>query len=155
MVLHAKLARREFLKTSTRIAGALVLGFYFPTHGQAQERAPGAALRIFKPNAWLRITADNRITVLVEKPELGQGSRTYTPIMIAEELEVDWSAIHVEQAPTIPSIYQGLRTGGSGAWQVRLPRCAKWEPRHAKCLLRLRPSNGKQRTETAERKTAP
>jgi len=52
--------------------------------------------------------------VLVEKPELGQGSRTYTPMMIAEELEVDWSTIHVEQAPTIPSIYQGLRTGGSG-----------------------------------------
>jgi len=62
----------------------------------------------------LRITADNLITVLVEKPELGQGSRTYTPMMIAEELEVDWSTIHVEQAPTIPSIYQGLRTGGSG-----------------------------------------
>jgi isoquinoline 1-oxidoreductase beta subunit len=82
--------------------------------GQTQEPASGASQRIFKPNAWLRITADDQITVLVEKPELGQGSRTYTPMMIAEELEVDWSAIHVEQAPTIPSIYQGLRTGGSG-----------------------------------------
>jgi isoquinoline 1-oxidoreductase beta subunit len=114
MVLQAKLDRREFLKTSTRTGGGLILGFCFPARGQTQEPAPGASLRIFKPNAWLRITADNRITVLVEKPELGQGSRTYTPMMIAEELEVDWSAIHVEQAPTIPSIYQGLRTGGSG-----------------------------------------
>jgi isoquinoline 1-oxidoreductase beta subunit len=114
MVLQAKLYRREFLKTSTKTAGALILGFYFPMRGQTQEPAPGASLRIFKPNAWLRITADNQIIVLVEKPELGQGSRTYTPMMIAEELEVDWSAIHVEQAPTIPSIYQGLRTGGSG-----------------------------------------
>ena len=110
MVLQAKLERREFLKTSTKTGAALILGFCFPVRGQT----PGASLRIFKPNAWLRITADNQITVLVEKPELGQGSRTYTPMMIAEELEVDWSAVHVEQAPTIPSIYQGLRTGGSG-----------------------------------------
>jgi isoquinoline 1-oxidoreductase beta subunit len=114
MVLQAELDRRKFLTTSTRTAGALVLGFYFPLRGRIQEPESGASLRIFKPNAWLRITADNQITVLLEKPELGQGSRTYTPMMIAEELEVDWPAIHVEQAPTIPSIYQGLRTGGSG-----------------------------------------
>jgi isoquinoline 1-oxidoreductase beta subunit len=114
MVPQAKLPRREFLKASTKTAGVLVLGFYFPLHGQTQEPELDALPSIFKPNAWLRITADNQITVLVEKPELGQGSRTYTPMMIAEELEVDWSAIHVEQAPTIPSIYQGLRTGGSG-----------------------------------------
>jgi isoquinoline 1-oxidoreductase beta subunit len=114
MAHRSKLDRREFLKTSTRTAGALILGFSFPLRGQTQEQAFDASLCIFKPNAWLRITGDNQITVLVEKPELGQGSRTYTPMMIAEELEVDWSTIHVEQAPTIPSIYQGLRTGGSG-----------------------------------------
>jgi isoquinoline 1-oxidoreductase beta subunit len=114
MVPRSRLDRREFLKTSTRTAGALILGFYFALRGQPQEQASGRSLRIFKPNAWLRITADNQITILVEKPELGQGSRTYTPMMIAEELEVDWTAIQVEQAPTIPAIYQGLRTGGSG-----------------------------------------
>jgi len=114
MVLQAELDRRKFLTTSAGTAGALIFGFYFPLRGRIQEAESGASLRIFKPNAWLRITADNQISVLVEKPELGQGSRTYTPMMIAEELEVDWSAIHVEQAPTIPSVYQGLRTGGSG-----------------------------------------
>jgi isoquinoline 1-oxidoreductase beta subunit len=114
MVLQVKLARREFLRTSIKTAGALTLGFYFPMRGKSQEPGWGASTSIFRPNAWLRITGDNQITVLVEKPELGQGSRTYTPMMIAEELEVDWSAVHVEQAPTIPSIYQGLRTGGSG-----------------------------------------
>src|SRR4029077_12583138 len=77
------------------------------------ERRAGEA-RVFVPNAWLRIGTDDRVTVLVEKPELGQGSRTYTAMMIAEELEVDWSTIGVEQAPTVPSIYRGLRTGGSG-----------------------------------------
>ncbi len=91
-----------------------MLGFYLPARWKVQEPASGGPLRVFTPNAWLRIAADNQITVLVEKPELGQGSRTYTPMMIAEELEVSWSSIHVEQAPTIASIYQGLRTGGSG-----------------------------------------
>ena len=110
----AQFSRREFLKTSAQTAGALILGFSLPTRAEVREPASGEPFKVFQPNAWLRITADNQITILVEKPELGQGSRTYTPMMIAEELEVDWSTIHVEQAPTIPSIYQGLRTGGSG-----------------------------------------
>jgi isoquinoline 1-oxidoreductase subunit beta len=113
MVSQAQPSRRKFLKTGTQVAGALILGFHLPTSVEAQN-VPGAPVNIFKLNAWLRISTDNQIRVLVEKPELGQGSRTYTPMMIAEELEVDWSTIHVEQAPTIPSIYQGLRTGGSG-----------------------------------------
>lgn len=110
----AQFSRREFLQTSAQTTGALILGFCLPTRRPMQEPASGGPLRVFKPNAWLRITADNQITVLVEKPELGQGSRTYTPMMIAEELEVEWSSIHVEQAPTTPAIYHGLRTGGSG-----------------------------------------
>jgi isoquinoline 1-oxidoreductase beta subunit len=109
----AQFSRREFLKASAQTAGALILGFSLPTRAQARHPASGGPFKVFQPNAWLRITADNQITIFVEKPELGQGSRTYTPMMIAEELEVDWSTIHVEQAPTIPSIYQGLRTGGS------------------------------------------
>jgi len=109
-----QVARREFLRTSIQTAGALVLAFHLPGCKKSQEPASGQTVPSFKPNAWLRIAADNQITVLVEKPELGQGSRTYTATMVAEELEVDWSIIRVEQAPTIPSIYRSLRTGGSG-----------------------------------------
>jgi isoquinoline 1-oxidoreductase subunit beta len=112
MVLASKISRREFLMTSSQVGTAFILGFYLLA-GKAQAKA-SEITPIFKPNAWLRIASDNRITVLVEKPELGQGSRTYVPMMIAEELEVEYSAILVEQAPTIPAIYQGLRTGGSG-----------------------------------------
>ena len=107
MTPRAQASRREFLRTSVQTAGALILGFYLPPRGGNQTPALADPLKVFKPNAWLRITSDNQIVVLVEKPELGQGSRTNTPTMIAEELEVDWPAIHVEQAPTIPSIYQG------------------------------------------------
>lgn len=114
MLPRAQVGRRRFLRTSVQTAGALVLGFHLPGCNSAQKPASRRKVTAFEPNAWLRIAADNQITVLVEKPELGQGSRTYTAMLIAEELEVDWSAIRVEQAPTVPSIYRGLRTGGSG-----------------------------------------
>ena len=69
---------------------------------------------IFKPNAWVRITADNEITILTEIPEMGQGTRTAGVMMLADELEVDWASIHWEQAPANPQIYKHLTTGGSG-----------------------------------------
>jgi isoquinoline 1-oxidoreductase subunit beta len=104
MVPPPTLGRRAFLKAGTATAGALILGFSVSRRERTEQLASDASPRTFTPNAWLRITTDDQITVLVEKPEVGQGSRTYTPMMIAEELEVEWSAIHVEQAPTIPSI---------------------------------------------------
>jgi isoquinoline 1-oxidoreductase subunit beta len=108
----ALIERRQFIRGSAELAGALVLGFYLPRNTERASSA-GAAQK-FKPNAWLVIAPDDQITVFAEKPELGQGSRTYIPMMIAEELDADWSRIRVEQAPTIPMIYKGLRTGGSG-----------------------------------------
>src|SRR5258708_6298066 len=106
--------RREFLAGGASAAAALLLGFHLPASGRARKPALAARSDTFTPNAWLRITPDNQITILAEKPELGQGAWTYTAMMVAEELEVDWSTIRVEQAPTIPSIYKGLHAGGSG-----------------------------------------
>ena len=106
--------RREFLAKSASVSAGLLLGFLLPASGRARNVDSNLASSTFAPNAWLRITPDNRITILAEKPELGQGSWTYTAMMVAEELEVDWSTIQVEQAPTIPLLYKGLRTGGSG-----------------------------------------
>src|SRR5581483_3343402 len=97
-----------------KASGALILGFVLPSSGRAAVDRAGDPAAGFQPNAWLRITADNQVTMRVETPELGQGSQTYTAMMIAEELEIDWSAIKVEPAPTIPAIYSHLHTGGSG-----------------------------------------
>jgi isoquinoline 1-oxidoreductase beta subunit len=119
MATQLEVDRREFLKTGGAGGAALVLGFYLPSRKSriwaARAAGPEASTAPFKPNAWVRITRDNRITLLVEKPEMGQGPRTAIPMMLADELEADWSAIRVEQAPTIPDIYKGLSTGGSGA----------------------------------------
>ena len=111
MIPQAQVSRREFLKTTAKSSASLILGFYLPTHAAAQNVH---ALRVFRPNAWIRITRDNQITVLTEIPEMGQGPRTVDTMMLADELEADWSSIRVEQAPVIPEIYRNLSTGGSG-----------------------------------------
>lgn len=119
MATAIEVNRREFLKTGATGGAALVLGFYLPPRASqslaAQASGAEASGKIFKANAWIRITADNQITLLVEKPEMGQGPQTAVPIMLADELEADWTTIRVEQAPTIPEIYKGLSTGGSSA----------------------------------------
>jgi isoquinoline 1-oxidoreductase beta subunit len=108
-MLTIDIGRREFLKTSTSTGAALILGFYLPQRAKADTEPP-----VFKPNAWVRITADNKVTILVERPEMGQGEQTIAPMLVGEELEVDWSTIRVEQAPTLTDTYKNLSTGGSG-----------------------------------------
>ena len=72
MTTQLEIDRREFLKTTAKGSAALILGFYLPVRGQRQD-IPDS--RVFRPNAWIRITPDNQITVLTEIPEMGQGPR--------------------------------------------------------------------------------
>src|ERR1700721_3583505 len=120
MTMQPEIDRREFLKTTAQGSVALMVGFYLPVRGSGED-IPDS--RVFRPNAWIRITPDNQITVLTEIPEMGQGPRTVDTMMLADELEADWSAISVEQAPVIPETYKNLSTGGSGgtatAWGYR------------------------------------
>jgi len=85
----------------------LVLGFHLPRPGHAESTRGDL-------NAWISITPNNQITLFTEIPEMGQGTRTANAMMLADELEADWSTIRVEQAATIPQIYKKLSTGGSG-----------------------------------------
>jgi isoquinoline 1-oxidoreductase subunit beta len=107
------LNRRTFLKTSAAGGAALLVGFHLPASAydpaQAQEKP------LINPfNAWVRITPDNRVTLILAKSEMGQGVMTALPMILAEELCVDWQQVNVEQAPTNPKIYD-LGTGGSGS----------------------------------------
>ncbi len=114
------LDRRSVLKTGIGGSAALILGFWLPRRGEAQAAAPAVAS--YRANAWISIGSDDRITLLTEVPEMGQGTRTANSMMLAEELEADWNAIRVEQAPTIPAVYHHLGTGGSGG------TAQTWEP---------------------------
>jgi isoquinoline 1-oxidoreductase beta subunit len=117
----AAIDRREFVKAGVSGGAALILGFYRPKSGQAQTHAPASG-GLYKANAWISITPDDRITLLTEIPEMGQGTRTANAMMLADELEADWTTIRVEQAPTIPAVYKHLHTGGSGG------TAGTWEP---------------------------
>lgn len=114
MITALSMDRREFLKTGA----ALIIAFYLPASSRAKDLSSSTS-RQFRPNAWICITPDNVTTVFVEIPELGQGSRTVDAMLIAEELEVDWATLRVEQAPTDPAIYKHLSTGGSGGTMGR------------------------------------
>jgi isoquinoline 1-oxidoreductase beta subunit len=107
------LSRRELLKASALVGGGLMLGLTLP------QRATAAALGKAggQPVAWLRIAPDNTITVLVDRSEMGQGVYTSMTQLLAEELEVEPSAVCVTAAPAgdayINALLGGQLTGGS------------------------------------------
>src|SRR5207253_206355 len=90
-----QITRREFLETAG-VAG-LVIGFHLPATGRQAMRGGTAAA--FAPNAWLRIGADESVLVVVDRSEMGQGVTTSLPMLLAEELEADWSKVRIESAP--------------------------------------------------------
>ncbi len=106
--------RRDFLKVSALAGGGLVLAISLPGCGRKQPMGTAAG---GMPNAWLKIGGDNRITVLVDRSEMGQGVYTALPMLLAEELEVPLAAIAVEAAPSGPAYFNQLIgvqiTGGS------------------------------------------
>jgi isoquinoline 1-oxidoreductase beta subunit len=112
----AGLSRRGFLKTAGAATGGLVLGFMLPG---ANRFANAADARVYAPNAFLRVAPDNTITVIVNRLEFGQGVHTSLPMLIAEELDADWSQMRGELAPA-GDVYKdpafGIQiTGGSGS----------------------------------------
>src|SRR4030095_15732222 len=110
--------RRSFLKTGAAAGAGLWVGFTIPASA-ADDPAQQQEKKTPNPfNAWVHISPDNRITLILEKSEMGQGIMTAVPMILAEELCVDWKNVIVQQAPTDPDIYNH-GTGGSG----RVARC--------------------------------
>ena len=109
-------ARRDFLKVGAAAGGGLVLGFHLPFGGEAVAQAAG---KPFAPNAFIRIGTDDQVTVVVAKAEMGQGVYTSLPMLVAEDLEADWSKVRVESAPVDPAYNRpgmGMQmTGGSSS----------------------------------------
>jgi isoquinoline 1-oxidoreductase subunit beta len=108
------LNRREFVAAGIAAGAGLVVGFYLP-HGKNSSK------EAFSPNAYLRITPANRITIVVARSEMGQGVRTALPMILAEELEADWKQIEIEQAGA-STLYGDQTTGGSASVRTT------WDP---------------------------
>lgn len=112
-------SRRDFIKGGASLAAGLVIGFYLPIKGGRAYAADAPSKPVYPPNAFIRIAPDDSITIVVNKSEMGQGVYTSLPMLIAEELEADWSRIKVESAP-VAAVYNhtgfGMQmTGGSSS----------------------------------------
>ena len=106
--------RRDFLKKTAAGGAALVVGLHW-TPGALAKQGEDQEKKTPNPfDAWVRITPDNRVTLVLGKSEMGQGVYTSLPMILAEELYLDWKQVRVEQAPTDPKIYDH-GTGGSGS----------------------------------------
>ena len=119
--------RRDFIRASAIAGGGLLLGFHLPRHSRLTNTLEALAptAEPFAPNAWIRIAADGAITIVVDRSEMGQGVNTALPMLIAEELDADWSGIRIEQAAVDPvynnRLFGSQATGGSSSirssWQ--------------------------------------
>jgi len=105
----ANSSRRDFCKRAAAAGGGLVLAMTLPAFGgRSRSRAPAAGGQL---NAWLQVAADNSITVIVDRSEMGQGVYTALPMLLAEELEIDLARINVVAAP-VGDAYVNALNGG-------------------------------------------
>src|SRR5256886_2342082 len=113
MRASSNVTRREFLEIATVAGAGLVIGFHIP----AGARFGPTPVAPFTPNAWLRINPDESVLVMVDRSEMGQGVTTSLPMLLAEELEADWSKIRIDFAPAdkayINPMFGMQGTGGS------------------------------------------
>ena len=107
-----KLSRRSFLAHGLATGGALVLGIRFGDAAATEAPADGQ-FEALAPDAFVRIAADDTVTVIVKHIEFGQGTFTGLPTLVAEELDCAWSQIRVEGAPADPARYANLNWGSA------------------------------------------
>lgn len=125
------ISRRTFLKVGTATGGGLLLALNFADYSSAENHADSGDVDVSAElNAFVEIRSDGRITIVAPCPEIGQGVRTALPMLVAEELEVNWEAVIVRQAISSEK-YGGMIVGGSDSV------VDYWEPlRHAGAAAR-------------------
>src|SRR5256886_11643331 len=104
-------SRRTFLQVSSITGGGILLGLYFKPSIFGQGQQPPRVIPI--PSSFIRITPDGLVTIIAKNPEIGQGVKTSLPMTIADELDVDWKDVRVEQADLDTTKYSNQSAGGS------------------------------------------
>ena len=105
--------RRTFLQVTAVAGGGMMLGLHYERGALAQ--APAADLSALAPGAFVRIGADGIATIMAKNPEVGQSIKVLLPMLIAEELDVDWKNVRIEQADLDVAKYGEQFAGGSVA----------------------------------------
>jgi isoquinoline 1-oxidoreductase beta subunit len=109
--------RREFLRVSSIVGGGLLLASYVENL-EAATTFVSTTSPEFLPNAFIRMTPDGIVTIVAKNPEIGQGVKNMLPMLIADELDVEWKNVRVEQAMFDPTKFSGQSTGGSTATPI-------------------------------------
>ncbi|MEZ5419569.1 MAG: molybdopterin cofactor-binding domain-containing protein [Vicinamibacterales bacterium] len=113
--------RRSFLRVAGLSGGGLMIATWLePLAGAAAPALEAAGP--FAPNAFIRIAADGVVTIVAKNPEVGQGVKTMLPMILADELDVDWEGIRLEQADLDEASYGRQNAGGSTATPTN------WDP---------------------------
>jgi len=99
---YVKFSRRDFLMAGGVLGGGLIIGVCLPGCRKGEEQ-PVVPDEPFVPNAFIRIDPDDAVTIICHKSEMGQGIYTALPMLVAEELDADWSKVRVQQSKVDPA----------------------------------------------------
>ena len=115
------LNRRSFLKISSLAGGGVMFALYFKPQASLAQ-APAAAQPPLSPHSFIKVSADGVVTIMAKNPEIGQGIKTSLPMIIADELDVDWKDVRLVQADLDEVKYGRQNAGGSTAMPTN------WDP---------------------------
>src|SRR5712691_3752399 len=106
-IAYQGISRRAFLLSGAGAAFGVVFGGTLAGISEAFAQSGE-----FAPNGWVRVAPDGTVTIYSPASEMGQGVMTAMPLLLAEEMDLDWSKVKVEQAPYNPKVFGNPRFGG-------------------------------------------
>ena len=116
------LHRRTFLRVSALAGGGMLVSTWLGSTSEALAQFGQVAPTAYQPNAFIKIAPDGTVTIVAKNPEVGQGVKVSMPMLVAEELDVEWKAVKLQQADLNPELYGPQNAGGSTATPTN------WEP---------------------------